>query len=103
MASSIIEVLRGLALEGRTIILTLHQTRSDLFQAFSTVPLLARGGDVVYSGQTSGMLHHVGPVGFKCPETTNPSDFALDFIIVDVRKISSEAITGEKVNALISS
>jgi ABC-type multidrug transport system ATPase subunit len=55
-ASSIIEVLRGFALEGRTIILTLHQARSDLFQAFGTVLLLARSGDVVYSGQASGML-----------------------------------------------
>jgi ABC-type multidrug transport system ATPase subunit len=102
-ASSIIEVLRGLALEGRTIILTLHQTRSDLFKEFGTILLLARGGDVVYSGQASGMLRHFDSVGFKCPETTNPSDFALDLITVDLRKTSSEAITGEKVDALISS
>lgn len=49
-ASSIMDVLRGLAQEGRTVILTIHQSRSDLFQHFGHVLLLARGGSPVYAG-----------------------------------------------------
>ncbi|KAL3952046.1 hypothetical protein ACCO45_013763 [Purpureocillium lilacinum] len=44
-ASSIMEVLQGLANEGRTLILTIHQARSDLFKHFGNVLLLARGQD----------------------------------------------------------
>ena len=71
-ASSIIEVLRGLAEEGRTLILTVHQSRSDLFQFFHNVLLLARGGHSVYAGRGSSMLSHFASLGFDCPTTTNP-------------------------------
>ena len=100
-ASSIIEVLRGLAQEGRTLVLTVHQSRSDLFQYFHNVLLLAREGYSVYAGKGSSMLSHFASLGFECPTTTNPADFALDLITVNLQSAQKEATSREKVKALI--
>ena len=100
-ASSIIEVLRGLAEEGRTLVLTIHQSRSDLFKYFSNIVLLARGGSTVYAGEGPQMLPHFASLGFTCPVTTNPADFALDLITVNLQNKTKEARTRERVHSLI--
>ncbi|KAH9222364.1 ABC transporter-like protein [Leptodontidium sp. 2 PMI_412] len=102
-ASSIMEVLQGLAQEGRTLILTIHQSRSDLFQKFGNVLLLARGGSPVYAGNGAGLLPHFDSLGYPCPTTTNPADFALDLITIDLQHSDREAATRQKVRSLISS
>ena len=100
-ASSIIEVLRGLAQEGRTLVFTVHQSRSDLFQFFHNVLLLTREGYPVYAGKGSSMLPHFASLGFDCPTTTNPADFALDLITVNLQSATKEATSREKVKSLI--
>ncbi|KAK4945987.1 hypothetical protein LTR10_014789 [Elasticomyces elasticus] len=85
-AFSIIEVLKGLADEGRTIIFSIHQPRSDMFKQFGGVLLLAKGGDVVYSGKVDNMLPHFERLGYACPESANPADFALDIVSVEMPK-----------------
>lgn len=102
-ASSIMEVLQGLAHEGRTLILTIHQSRSDLFKHFGNVLLLARGGSPVYAGRGSDMLPYFADLGFPCPTTTNPADFALDLITIDLQQASREEATRSKVRKLITS
>ena len=102
-AQSIMDLLRSLAEEeGRTVILTIHQSRSDLWPIFQNVLLLARGGHPVYAGPGKDMLQHFASLGFKCPETTNPADFALDIITVDLRNGAREAATRGKVQSLIN-
>lgn len=101
-ASSIMEVLQGLANEGRTLILTIHQSRSDLFKQFGNVLLLARGGSAVYAGSAAEMLPHFEKLGFPCPTTTNPADFALDLITIDLQHKKREEATRLKVQNLIS-
>jgi len=102
-ASSIMDVLRGLAQEGRTLILTIHQSRSDLFKHFGHVLLLARGGFPVYAGAGSHMLEHFASLGHYCPLATNPADFALDLITVDLQQPDREAASREKVRSLVTS
>lgn len=100
-ASSIIKVLEGLAQEGRTVIATIHQSRSDLFPHFGTVLLLTKGGQVAYSGRGSNMLEYFASHGHVCPSTTNPADFALDIVSVDLREEKNEAASRGKVDSLI--
>lgn len=102
-ASSIIEVLRGLAKEGRTLVLTIHQTRSDLFKYFDSITLLAQGGSLIYTGEGSKMLPYFASLGFTCPRTTNPADFALDTISVNLQSAAREANTRQKVDSMIVS
>ena len=102
-ASSIIGVLKGLADEGRTIICTIHQSRTDLFDSFGNILLLARGGHTVYSGAAAQMLPYFAAQGHHCPGTTNPADFALDIVTVDLQHAQREEATREKVDRLITS
>ncbi|KAF2661680.1 P-loop containing nucleoside triphosphate hydrolase protein [Lophiostoma macrostomum CBS 122681] len=102
-ALSIMDVLRGLANEGRTLVLTIHQPRSDLFAHFGSILLLARGGHPVYAGTAQGMLQHFESHGYRCPKQTNPSDFALDLITVNLQHKTREAASRAKVRKLIES
>jgi ABC-type multidrug transport system ATPase subunit len=87
--------------EGRTVIATIHQSRSDLFPHFGNILLLAKGGQVAYSGKGSNMLQHFASLGQTCPSTTNPTDFVLDIVSVDLREERKEAVSREKVENLI--
>ncbi|KAK2611957.1 hypothetical protein QQS21_002063 [Conoideocrella luteorostrata] len=100
-ASSIMEVLEGLANEGRTVILTIHQARSDLFKHFENVLLLARGGFPVYSGSARHMLEYFGRHGYDCPTHANPADFALDMITIDLQHDDRETESRARVQRLI--
>ncbi|KAJ4303709.1 hypothetical protein N0V90_002610 [Kalmusia sp. IMI 367209] len=102
-ALSIMDVLRGLANEGRTLIVTIHQPRSDLFAHFGSILLLARGGHPVYAGPAQDMLPHFATQGYQCPRHINPADFALDLITVDLQHESREAASRAKVRKLIAS
>lgn len=100
-ATSIMEVLKNLAAEGRTLIMTIHQSRSDIFHHFANLLLLARGGYPVYAGPGAEMIPYFSRLGYSCPPQTNPADFALDLITVDLQQEDREAITREKVHRLI--
>ncbi|KAI1395569.1 P-loop containing nucleoside triphosphate hydrolase protein [Hypoxylon fuscum] len=102
-ASSILEVLQGLANEGRTLILTIHQARSDIFKHFGNVLLLARGGSPAYAGAAKDMLPYFSGLGYQCPQHTNPADFALDLITIDLQEAHREAESRKKVRRLIES
>ncbi|KAH8674176.1 P-loop containing nucleoside triphosphate hydrolase protein [Xylariales sp. PMI_506] len=100
-ANSILEMLRGLASEGRTIILSIHQVRSNSFDYFGNLLLLARGGQPVYCGAASGMLAYFSRYGHTCPLHTNPADFALDAITIDLQHEDREAVSKARVQNLI--
>ena len=47
------------------------------------------------------MVQHFASLGHVCPSTTNPADFALDIVSVDLREEKNEAISREKAQNLI--
>ncbi|KAJ3907169.1 P-loop containing nucleoside triphosphate hydrolase protein [Lentinula edodes] len=100
-ASSILDVLNGLAAEGRTVIITIHQSRSELFPQFGNLLLLAKGGRVAYSGKASLMMAYFGRLGYQCPSNCNPSDWALDLVSVDLRDEKAEAASRLKVEEIL--
>jgi hypothetical protein len=95
-------MLASLAREGRTVILTIHQPGSDLFQRFDNILILARGGFPVFSGKGVDMLPYFSSIGFQCSEHTNPADFALDLVTVNLQATDKEAISREKVEGLVT-
>lgn len=79
-ANSIVQVLRALATDGRTIIMAIHQPRSDFFGYFGNILLLSPSGAPVYSGSATAMKGYFSECGYECPSETNPADFALDIV-----------------------
>jgi ABC-type multidrug transport system ATPase subunit len=68
------ETLLHLAQEGRTVIATIHQPRSDIFELFDLVILLSKG-DVVYFGHAKRMIEYFGSLKYECPLLANPADY----------------------------
>jgi ABC-2 type transporter len=111
-AHGIMELLEALAKDGRTIICTIHQSRSDLFPLFGNLLLLANGGRMIYSGKGSEMVQYFGDIGYSCPIFANPayspaaelsdySDFALDLCSVDLQRADKESASRRRVEELI--
>ncbi|KAJ2525642.1 ATP-binding cassette transporter snq2, partial [Coemansia sp. RSA 1935] len=79
----IVQFLRRLAAEGLTILCTIHQPSSMLFEAFDRLLLLARGGHTVYFGDlgsdASTLIGYFERNGApKCPPSANPAEYILD-------------------------
>ncbi|KAI8609206.1 P-loop containing nucleoside triphosphate hydrolase protein [Chytriomyces sp. MP71] len=100
-ARNMMTTLKAIAAEGRTVICTIHQPRSDIFPLLDRILLLARGGRVVYQGPGSSLVPHLASQGHQLPELTNPADFALDMSSVDLRSDDAEFATRARVDALI--
>ena len=82
-ARHVIETLRYLALAGRSVVLSIHQPRYDIFACFDDIILLAKGRQV-WTGGCKDMLRYFSDIGYPCPSLTNPADFILDISSIDV-------------------
>ncbi|KAG0682730.1 hypothetical protein C6P41_003495 [Kluyveromyces marxianus] len=100
-SSTIIELLKKLCNQGKTIILTIHQPRAEVFADFGNVLLLAKGGRVAYNGEPLAMVEYFKGRGFTCPPLTNIADYLLDVISVNIQNDINEATSKERVNALL--
>ena len=59
----------------KTIILSIHQPRSNIFSMIDRLLLLTKG-QMVYSGPTHEvLLTHFEKIGFKCPPGYNMADY----------------------------
>ena len=55
----------------------------------------------MYAGKRSPKLNHFASLGFEYPTTTNPADFALDLITVNLQNATKESTSRDKVRSLI--
>lgn len=83
--------IRHIAQSGRTVILTIHQPRSDIVHLFDDVLLLARG-KVAYFGPNSQILNYFARLGYEAPANYNPADFVIDL----VAETAIDSATGDK-------
>ncbi|KAF6989155.1 hypothetical protein CFC21_006521 [Triticum aestivum] len=82
------QTLRGLARDGRTVIASIHQPSSEVFELFDRLYLLS-GGKTVYFGQASEACEFFAQAGFPCPPLRNPSDHFLRCINRDFDKVKA--------------
>ncbi|KFM65485.1 Protein white, partial [Stegodyphus mimosarum] len=71
MSQNIVSVLRDLAMGGRTIICTIHQPSSEVYEMFDNLLLLAEGR-VAYMGDAKKALDFFERAGLRCPINYNP-------------------------------
>ncbi|GFS54140.1 protein white [Nephila pilipes] len=98
MSQSIVSVLKSMAQGGRTIVCTIHQPSSEVFELFDHLFLMAEGR-VAYRGRSSKALDFFKRAGFECPINYNPADFYIqNLAIIPGRENESR----EKVAAIVS-
>eukprot|EP00026_Physarum_polycephalum_P005293 Phypoly_transcript_05325.p1 GENE.Phypoly_transcript_05325~~Phypoly_transcript_05325.p1 ORF type:complete len:643 (+),score=84.35 Phypoly_transcript_05325:233-1930(+) len=79
-ALSLCETLKALAASGScTVICTIHQPQSKIFNLFDELVVLNKGR-VIYKGPKDEVLDFYAAAGLPCPEYTNPADHILDVI-----------------------
>lgn len=73
----VVNLLKLLARQGRTIICTIHQPSASLFQIFDLVYVLARG-ECLFHGTTSQMIPYLESIKLPCPMYHNPADYVIE-------------------------
>ncbi|XP_059642775.1 ABC transporter G family member 1-like [Cornus florida] len=93
--------------DGRTVIASIHQPSSEVFELFHNLCLLS-SGRTVYFGSTSAANEFFAINGFPCPSMRNPSDHYLrtvnkDFDADIEQGFGGKTSTVEAINILVKS
>ncbi|XAR60362.1 Xenobiotic-transporting ATPase [Bertholletia excelsa] len=96
----VIQTLRNVARDGRTVISSIHQPSSEVFALFDDLFLLS-SGEAVYFGEAKKAVQFFAEAGFPCPSRRNPSDHFLrcinsDFDIVTATLKGSQRLREAK-------
>lgn len=93
-ATSVMEILRNLAIdENRTVISTIHQPNSDIYEMFDRLMLLARG-KVIYFNEASKAVDYFAKIGYPCPELSNPADYFMSMMSIESIELDETTQTG---------
>ena len=90
-ATSVIETLRELANSGRTVISTIHQPNSDIYEIFDRLMLLAPG-KIIYFNEARLAVDYFGSLGdkYRCPELSNPADHFMSIMSIESHEIAED-------------
>ncbi|KAF9551145.1 hypothetical protein EC957_010031 [Mortierella hygrophila] len=88
-ALNVANAIKELARKGRTVILTVHQPRSDIYELFDDLLLLSKG-KVVYFGKAQEAAAYFEALGHEVPVGWNVADYFLDLITLHEDKTSNE-------------
>jgi len=82
-ALSVMKLLKALTQDhSQTVICSIHQPRSNIFQLFDRVILLSQGR-VVFSGPRGHVMNFFKRNGYTCPKGFNHADFLIDTVTMD--------------------
>ncbi|KAF3452508.1 hypothetical protein FNV43_RR02941 [Rhamnella rubrinervis] len=84
----VIQTLRNVARDGRTVVSSIHQPSSEVFALFDDLFLLS-GGETVYFGEAKMAVEFFAEAGVPCPSRRNPSDHFLRCINSDFDKVTA--------------
>ncbi|CAD8049574.1 unnamed protein product [Paramecium sonneborni] len=90
-ALQVIDLLKRLAKNGRTIVSTIHQPSSEIFNNFDRLMLLVRG-NIIYQGDAEQAINYFANMGYSCPNFSNPSDYFM-------KLMNEEGLLVEKIQA----
>mmetsp|Transcript_11148 Transcript_11148/g.25315 ORF Transcript_11148/g.25315 Transcript_11148/m.25315 type:complete len:643 (-) Transcript_11148:6-1934(-) len=101
-AQNVMQTLKELAQAGHTVLCTIHQPRSSIYQMLDKVILMAAGEMAYYGSSGTKCSAHFQHIDYPVPADFNPADHFLDLISIDYRSQSDEAKTREVVNAVVN-
>uniref|UniRef100_A0A7N6B974 ABC transporter domain-containing protein n=1 Tax=Anabas testudineus TaxID=64144 RepID=A0A7N6B974_ANATE len=93
-ANSVLLLLKRMARNGRTIILSIHQPRYSIYRLFDSLTLLVHG-KLVYHGPAQTALEYFSDIGYTCEPHNNPADFFLDVINGDSISVALSKMEAE--------
>ncbi|XP_012282141.1 protein scarlet isoform X1 [Orussus abietinus] len=73
-ANVLVGQLTTVASRGRTVLCTIHQASSAIFDTFHRIVLVA-DGRIAFAGTSEQAVRFFTSLGYECPKTYNPADF----------------------------
>lgn len=99
---NVVSIFKNLALtKNLSIVLTLHQPRTSIWDLLDNVMILTPTGYCVYHGQRSEVLQYFDDIGYKCPINTNPAEFLIDLVSVNTTNRESIACSYTRIQSLV--
>lgn len=98
-AERVMATLKELCSDGHTVLVSIHQPRSSVFEMFDNLILLAEG-ELVYDGPATEVLPHFQALGHSCPEHYNPAEWLADLVAIDHTSPDSEARSRARLDRL---
>ncbi|MFS8159676.1 MAG: ABC transporter permease [Candidatus Roizmanbacteria bacterium] len=90
-ATSVIETLRDLTYSGKTVISTIHQPNSNIYQSFDRLMLMSMG-KIIYFNEARLAVNYFSNLGFICPKLSNPADYFMHMMSIEE---GTKAVVGE--------
>lgn len=97
-ACTVLEKLRQLAVQGKTVVCSIHQPASGIFDLFHSVILLAPGGQLAFQGDPQEAFYFFSSLDLVCPTSYNLAEFLvtqLSVSNVDDKKVSTNFICSQ--------
>jgi len=82
IAEEVVREMKKIANSNRTVIATIHQPSSQVFDLFTHLILLAGSGRVAYLGPRKDSIRYFSDLGFECPTYYNPADFYIHLLAI---------------------
>lgn len=98
-AYQLVRTLKTLVNKGRTIITTIHQPRSEIWDLFDNLIVLSRGSPV-FSGPMKECIPWLAEMGYELPPFVNPAEFTIDHAAIDNRTSELEQESAARVERL---
>jgi len=80
-AEILFKLLIKQARKGRTIITTIHQPSSGMFEKFQRLILMSEGS-IIYQGNANESVEYFSSLGYPCPAEINPADYFMKMLHV---------------------
>ncbi|CAG7696963.1 unnamed protein product [Allacma fusca] len=100
MAANVISVLKQMAMRGKTIVCTIHQPSSEVYDMFDSLLLMAEG-KVAYLGDAKQVIPFFKELHYDCPLHYNPADFLIQTLAI--RPNEEAEICRKQVHGICSS
>ncbi|KAG2700779.1 hypothetical protein I3760_06G013200 [Carya illinoinensis] len=102
-AEKVMETLQNLALDGHTVICSIHQPRGSVYGKFDDIVLLTDGA-LVYAGPAhEEPLKYFSKFGHHCPDHVNPAEFLADLISIDYSSAEGVSSSQKRIDGLVES
>ncbi|XP_074102486.1 protein scarlet-like [Cotesia typhae] len=95
-ASSLISKLTTFAHRGRTVLCTIHQPSSSIFDEFDRIILVA-DGRIAFAGTKAAAIDFFSKQGYECPSNYNPADFLVATLAITPREEETSRRTAQRI------
>jgi len=81
-AEKIVKIIHKLKFKGRTIIATIHQPNTHIYNSFDQLMIMSLGR-IIYHNLAKDAVAYFGSIGHNCPVTKNPADYFMSLLSSD--------------------